>query len=191
MRNSADSVAASRQRLYRGADQYREPTAVERKYLAFMISASGVRKGDRVLDLACGTGSATLAFAEHCRTAVGVDVVSEPLVDASLAATRRGIANAGFLVSEVECIPFAKGTFSGAISYFSFEHFTHPERVFAEMARVVATGGWMLISDIVSSEDAAKAAFHTGSSDYATRLMCDCCRLRNSSGCSPRADVES
>jgi len=36
----------------------------------------------------------------------------------------------------------------------------NPARVFAELARVVAPGGWMVIADMVASEDPVKAEFH-------------------------------
>jgi ubiquinone/menaquinone biosynthesis C-methylase UbiE len=125
-----------------------------------MISASGAGKSDRVLDLACGSGSATLAFAQRCAAAVGIDVVPAPLERARADAAANGIANAEFALSEIERLPFADAAFTGAICRFSFHHFANPARVFAEMARAVADGGWMVIADMTASEDADKAALH-------------------------------
>src|SRR5690242_13899952 len=47
------------------------PTTNDHKFLAFLISISGAGKNDRVLDIACGNGSATMAFAERCGSATG------------------------------------------------------------------------------------------------------------------------
>lgn len=136
------------------------PSAAELKFLGFMISISGVAKNDRVLDVACGSGSTTLAFAERCRGTVGLDVHPEGLARAIVAAAERGISNAAFVLGELERMPVADGAFDGATCRFSFHHIVHPERVFAEMARAVAPGGWIVISDLVTSEDPEQAALH-------------------------------
>ena len=130
------------------------------KFLGFMISASGVTRRDRVLDVACGAGSATLAFAPHCASVIGTDVVPEPLHRARVEAGRRKLGNAGFALSEIERLAFADEAFNGAICRFSFHHFVNPEQVFAEMARVVAPGGWMMIADMTAPDDPAEAALH-------------------------------
>ena len=135
-------------------------SANELKFLGFMISISGVAKNDRVLDVACGSGSTTLAFAERCRGTVGLDVHPEGLARATVAAAERGITNAAFILGELERMPVADGAFDGATCRFSFHHIVHPERVFAEMARAVAPGGWIVISDLVASEDPEKAGLH-------------------------------
>jgi ubiquinone/menaquinone biosynthesis C-methylase UbiE len=132
----------------------------DRKFIAFMISISGVGKTDQVLELACGSGTTTLAFAERCGHAVGVDVAEEPLRLARTAAAERNISNADFILSEVERLSFDDATFDGALCRFSFHHIVDPGRVFAELARVVASGGWMVIADMVASEDPAKADLH-------------------------------
>jgi ubiquinone/menaquinone biosynthesis C-methylase UbiE len=126
-------------------------SANELKFLGFMVSISGVAKNDRVLDVACGSGSTTLAFAERCRGTVGLDAYPDALARATAAAAERGITNAAFILSELERMPVADGAFDGATCRFSFHHIVHPERVFGEMARAVAPGGWIVISDLVTS----------------------------------------
>ena len=132
----------------------------DRKFIAFMISVSGVAKTDCVLELACGSGATTLAFAERCGHAIGVDLAQEPLQVARRAAADRGINNVDFILSEFERLSFDDGVFNGALCRFSFHHIVNPPRVFAQLARVVAAGGWMVIADMVASEDPAKAEFH-------------------------------
>lgn len=160
MSDRSERLSAAQQQFRRRANAYAmTQTPFDRKFLGFMVSISGVGKDDRVLNVACGAGSATMAFAERCKSVIGIDVVNEPLARARAAAAERGITNAGFTLGEVERIPFAEGAFTGAICRFSFHHFVNPDRVFSEMARVVAPGGWMVISDMASSEDPEKAAF--------------------------------
>jgi ubiquinone/menaquinone biosynthesis C-methylase UbiE len=161
MSGSPEIVSIAQQQFRRRNSTYvSAQTAADRKFLAFMVSISGVGKNDRVLDVGCGVGSATLAFAERCARAVGIDVVAEPLARARVEAANRGINNVEFTLSELERLALGGESFTGAICRFSFHHCVHPERVFAEMARIVAPGGWMVIADIVSSEDPEKAAFH-------------------------------
>src|SRR5579864_990260 len=86
-------------------------TANELKFLGFMISISGVAKNDRVLDVACGSGSTTLAFAERCRGTVGLDAYPDGLARATASAAERGITNTAFILSELERMPVADGAF--------------------------------------------------------------------------------
>jgi ubiquinone/menaquinone biosynthesis C-methylase UbiE len=159
MNDLVERFSTAREQLRRRPSAYAmAPTTFDHKFYAFMISISGAGKSDRVLDVACGAGAGTMAFAERCKSVVGIDVVDEPLVRARAAAAQRGLANAGFTLSEVERVPFGEGAFTGAICRFSFHHLVNPSRVFAEMARVVAPNGWMVISDMVASEDPKKAA---------------------------------
>ena len=130
------------------------------KFLHYMVSISGVARQDRVLDVACGPGACTLAFAERCRRAVGLDPSPELVAQAREAAARRGAGNAAFMVGEVERMAFRDGSFDAVVCRFSFHHFTDPARVFAEMARVVGPRGWMVIVDVTASENPAKAALH-------------------------------
>lgn len=151
----------ARQQFRRRRAAYAMPTSPsDQKFIAFMISISGVGKTDHVVELACGNGNTTLAFAERCGRAIGVDVAEEPLQMARRAAAERRVNNVDFIISEVEQLSFGDGTFNGALCRFSFHHFANPARVFAELARVVAPGGWMVIADMVASEDPAKAEFH-------------------------------
>jgi ubiquinone/menaquinone biosynthesis C-methylase UbiE len=135
-------------------------SSADAKFLHYMVSISGVAREDRVLDIACGPGACTLAFAGRCRRAVGLDPSVELVAQARAAAARSGAANAAFIVGEVERTGFRDGAFDAAVCRFEFHHFTDPARVFAEMARVVGPRGWMVVVDVTASEDPAEAALH-------------------------------
>ena len=160
MNDIAGLSVAQRQFRRRPSAYLMAPRPSDQKFLGFMISASGVTRRDRVLDVACGSGSATLAFAERCAGAVGIDVVDEPLRTARNEAAARKINNATFTLSEMERFAFPDAAFTGAICRFSFHHFVNPGKVFAEMARVVAPGGWIMISDMTAPEDPQQAELH-------------------------------
>src|SRR6516165_9379308 len=157
---AGDRLSARQQFRRRPASYTMATNPSDQKFIAFMISVSGVGKTDHVVELACGSGTTTLAFAERCGRAIGIDVAEEPLQLARRAAVERSLGNVDFILSEVERLSFADDTFNGALCRFSFHHFVNPARVFAELARVVAPGGWMVIADLVASEDPAKAELH-------------------------------
>jgi ubiquinone/menaquinone biosynthesis C-methylase UbiE len=151
----------AREQFRRRRAAYAMPTSpFDQKFIAFLISISGVGKTDLVLELACGNGSTAIAFAERCGRAIGVDVLEEPLQTARTTAAERQVRNVDFIISEVEQLSFAGDTFNGVVCRFSFHHFVNPARVFSELARVVAPGGWMVIADMVASEDSTKADLH-------------------------------
>jgi ubiquinone/menaquinone biosynthesis C-methylase UbiE len=133
-------------------------SSADAQFLQYMVSISGVARDERVLEVACGPGACTLAFAGRCRRAVGLDPSAELIIEARENAARRGASNAEFFVGEVERMGFRDGAFDAAVCRFSFHHFTDPARVFAEMARVIGPRGWMVVVDVTASEDPAKAA---------------------------------
>ena len=160
MLENSDDLFAGRSQFRRRPESYTMASSPsDQKFIAFLISVSGVARTDRVLDVACGSGSTTLGFAERCGSAVGIDVMEEPLIRARAQAAERGISNAEFVLSEVERLDFDSASFNGVLCRFSFHHFVNPARVFAEMARMVAPGGWMVIADMVASEDPERAAY--------------------------------
>ena len=55
-------------------------------------------------------------------------------------------------------LPFADGAFSIVTSRLAFHHFPDPVAVLAEMRRVCAPGGRVLVADLIASDDPTKAA---------------------------------
>ncbi len=157
-----DETAYTVERQFRrNPDSFaRMPAGADAEFLHYMVSISGVAANDRVLDVACGPGGCTLAFAARCARAVGLEVSPSLAARARAEAARRGAANAAFVAGEVERMPFAGAAFDAAVSRFAFHHCVNPQRVFAEMARVLAPRAWMVIVDVTAAEDPAKAALH-------------------------------
>lgn len=101
--------------------------------------AAAVAPGERVIDLACGTGELERRLVEAVpeATIVGVDLA--PSMIARSRSKLEGQPRAQFEQADVHDLPFEANTFDVAICANTFHYFTHPERVLEEAARVLRT----------------------------------------------------
>ncbi len=104
-----------------------------------------VRAGDRVLDVACGTGFLLSTLAERVADLelTGVDPSAGML---EFAARRLGPA-ARLVLGRAEALPFAADRFDVVVTTNSFHYFAHPAAALAEIRRVLAPGGRVVITD--------------------------------------------
>jgi len=143
------------------ADVYaRMRQTTDERSLNALVSLSGADAAARVLDDACGPGFLTMAFAARCQSAVGLDATEPFLAMARLEAEQRGLRNVEFRSGTAERLPFDDAAFDVVSCRAAFHHFARPERVLAEMTRVAAPHGRVLIADMLSSEDPHKAEYH-------------------------------
>lgn len=150
-----------REQFNRQAEAYSAMQIVrDERMLEFLVGISGVTPEDAVLDVACGPGFMTVAFAERAARAVGVDITDRFLESARAEAARRGLGNVTFLQGDVENLHFGPASFRIALCKFAFHHFPRPERVLAEMKRVLTRDGKIVLVDMLTSEDPEKAATH-------------------------------
>jgi ubiquinone/menaquinone biosynthesis C-methylase UbiE len=124
-----------------------------------LLAASGVGPGDRVLDVACGPGVVTCEFAAAARSAVGLDLVDAMLDEARSRAAELGLANVEFAAGDAGALPFADGTFDVVVSRFAIHHLERPATALAEMARVCAPAGRVVVCD-TAPEPSKAAAFN-------------------------------
>ena len=104
---------------------------------------AGIRKGDRVLDIGCGPGTASLAAHALGAEVTGVDGAKGMLAVAEeLARSKRGIV---FLEGDLQQLPVPDAAFDVAISSFGVVLAPEPERAAAELARVLVPGGRMAL----------------------------------------------
>ena len=130
---------------------------LHRAWKAYAVAVAAVGEGDRVLDIAAGTGELCRAFARQ----VGPSglVVHTDINEAMLRRGRDRLLDGGLvlpsLICDAEALPFASGT-SGAGSgagtgfdlvsvAFGLRNMTHKERALAEMQRVLRPGGRLLV----------------------------------------------
>ena len=120
---------------------------LHRFWKAFTVAVANVREGQRVLDVAAGTGDLARAFARQ----VGASglVVHTDINEAMLRAGRDRLTDEGLLLPTALCdaegLPFADGSFDVVSVAFGLRNMTHKERALAEMARVLKPGGRLLV----------------------------------------------
>ncbi|MCR3755660.1 MAG: bifunctional 2-octaprenyl-6-methoxy-1,4-benzoquinone methylase and S-adenosylmethionine:2-DMK methyltransferase [Sodalis sp. Psp] len=122
---------------------------IHRIWKRFSVQYSGVCRGQKVLDLAGGTGDLTAKFSRL----VGEEgeVVLADINDSMLRVGREKLRNCGILgnVSYVqanaEILPFQDNTFNCIIISFGLRNITEKEQALRSMYRVLKPGGRLLI----------------------------------------------
>ncbi|PZF80299.1 class I SAM-dependent methyltransferase [Jiangella anatolica] len=106
-------------------------------------AALGIRAGDRVLDVGCGSGRTTLDAARIAADggALGVDVSAARVEDARRLAAAEGVANVAFEVADAQSHPFVTAGFDLVMSRFGTMFFADPAAAFANLARASRPGG--------------------------------------------------
>jgi len=100
--------------------------------------------GKSILDIGCGLGGKTAAYAEAGALVVGVDIDHEYISQSVTFARSRGI-EASFIVGDAELLSFRQETFDLIIANDSLEHFLHPEKALSEFSRVLRPGGLLFL----------------------------------------------
>jgi demethylmenaquinone methyltransferase/2-methoxy-6-polyprenyl-1,4-benzoquinol methylase len=120
---------------------------LHRVWKAYAVAVAAPRAGDRVLDIAGGTGDLSLALAP--RVGPTGCVVHTDINAAMLGAGRDRLVNRGFnlptVLCDAEALPFADASFDLATVGFGLRNMTHKERALAEMARVLRPGGRLVV----------------------------------------------
>ena len=113
--------------------------------------------GERVLDLATGTGWASRIIATRFPgvTITGADIADQMLEHARVSAARQGLA-IDYRHADAEKLPFADGELDALVSTFGVMFASRQEAAAAELARVVKRGGRVVLA--TWKEDSAVAA---------------------------------
>ena len=112
---------------------------------ARLIEHAGVRAGQRVLDVACGTGVVAVSAARRGAQATALDLTPELLARARENA-RIAEVTIDFHEGDVEALPFADGTFDVVLSQFGHMFAPRPDVAIAQMLRVLKPGGTIAFS---------------------------------------------
>lgn len=120
---------------------------LHRTWKAFAVWLARVRPGERVLDVAAGSGDLTAAFAKRVRP--GGQVWLTDVNRRMLERGRDRLLDAGCLVPAVQCdaerLPFPAGYFDCVSVAFGLRNMTHKDAALAEMVRVLRPGGRLLV----------------------------------------------
>ena len=160
MDRSDAHIERIRRQFTRQADAYSQMRQTrDEKSLRLLVALSGISSSDRVVDVACGPGFLTLAFAEKCKHVVGVDATDELLSIARSEATRRKIQNTDFVLGDANRLTLPEKSFDAASCRAAFHHFPDPAGVLRQIRKLVRPGGKILIADMLGSADPEKAAY--------------------------------
>jgi SAM-dependent methyltransferase len=102
------------------------------------LSFADIAPGDRVLDVACGTGVLTKALAELGARVIGIDASDGYLEGAR---RHRSHPNIAYEHGDIRQMRFASGEFDAAVSTLALDVIPETEQVVAEMKRVTRPGG--------------------------------------------------
>ncbi len=134
------------------------PGIKDEEALKLVIDFTGVKPDDTLLDVACGPGLIVCAFAKVVKRATGIDLVPAMIEHAKGLQREKNLTNITWQVGDILPLPYPDASFSIVASRYAFHHFTDPEKVLAEMKRVCASGGKVVVIDAAISPDPAKAA---------------------------------
>ena len=120
---------------------------LHRAWKAFTLLVANPREGDKVLDIAGGTGDLALAFSK--KVGKSGQVVHTDINEAMLRTGRDRLLDAGVslptLVCDAEKLPFASNHFDLVSVAFGLRNMTHKDVALAEMSRVLKPGGKLLV----------------------------------------------
>ena len=120
---------------------------MHRVWKAYTVLVANVKDGQRVLDIAGGTGDLALAFAP--KVGMSGQVVHTDINEAMLAEGRNRLLDAGVnlptLACDAEHLPFADEYFDLVTVAFGLRNMTHKDAALLEMRRVLKPGGKMLV----------------------------------------------
>jgi len=116
------------------------------------------RPGQRILDLAAGTGASSVALARS-----GAEVVAGDFSPGMIAEGRRRhghVPNVTFVEADAMALPFADGEFDVVTISFGLRNVNDPKKALAEMLRVTAPGGMLLVCEFSHPQNPAFASLY-------------------------------
>ncbi|MBC7802243.1 MAG: class I SAM-dependent methyltransferase [Candidatus Parcubacteria bacterium] len=117
---------------------------LHRLWKAFAVSVARIRAGERVLDVASGSGDLARAFVER-----GAQVWMSDINGPMLARGRDRLLDAGRMTPAVQCdaerLPFGDASFDCVSVGFGLRNMTRKQAALAEMERVLKPGGRLLV----------------------------------------------
>jgi len=144
---------------------------LHRLWKKFTVDIAAVKPGEKVLDVASGSGDLARAFA----LAAGAgNVWQTDINEAMLKVGRDRLLDAGLVcplaICDAEALPFASNSFDLVSVAFGLRNMTHKDQALAEMTRVLKPGGRLLVLEFSKVHESLKKAYDTYSFQVLPRL---------------------
>ncbi len=113
-----------------------------RRWRKIVFDAVGAKPGQRVLDLAAGTGTSSEPYAD-----AGIAVVACDFSQGMLKVGKRRRPDIDFVAGDATNLPFADNSFDASTISFGLRNVHDPKQGIAEMLRVTKPGGTLVIAE--------------------------------------------
>lgn len=102
-----------------------------------------------IADLGAGEGSFALLLAQRAARVIAVDSSARMIEVGREQAARHGVKNVEYRLGDMEEVPIGAGEVDLVFFSQSLHHALHPERALAEAARILASGGRIVVLDLL------------------------------------------
>lgn len=125
---------------------------IDRRWRTKAVRLARVQEGDKVLDLACGTGDLSFAFQRRTRESVTGADFCEPMLDVARRKAKRRKSPATFQWADAMRLPFADRSFDVVSIGFGIRNVDDPVVALGEMRRVAKSGGRVVVLEFGQPE---------------------------------------
>ncbi len=136
---SEDPLTARARAVWTGGDFLPIAKSFESGAREF-ITRMALREGEKVLDVACGTGNLALPAAKAGARVTGIDIAGNLIAQARIEAKAAG-CSITFDVGDAESLPYLDGQFDTTVTMFGAMFAYRPVKAAAELIRVTRAGG--------------------------------------------------
>jgi demethylmenaquinone methyltransferase / 2-methoxy-6-polyprenyl-1,4-benzoquinol methylase len=134
-----------------------------RRWRAATVRAVAPQPGERILDIAAGTGTSSAALAKS-----GADVVAVDFSKGMIEVGRSKHPSIDFVEADASVLPFKTGEFDAVTISFGLRNIEDPKKALAEMYRVTKPGGRLVICEFSKPP---RALFRAGYWAYLKYVM--------------------
>ena len=145
----------------------------DRRWRRLVVAAVDPRPGEKVLDLAAGTGTSSQPFADR-----GAQVVPCDFSIGMLRVGKQARPHLGFTAGDATRLPFADATFDAVTISFGLRNVVDPDAGLREMRRVTRPGGRLVVCEF---SHPTNKAFRTAYVEYLMRALPTVARAVSSS----------
>ncbi len=125
------------------------------------VRAVNAQPGERVLDIAAGTGASSAAFAK-----TGAEVVAVDFSKGMIAEGRKRHPDLTFVEADAQELPFPTDSFDVVTISFGLRNVNDPQKALKEMKRVLRPGGRLVVCEFSHPERALVSGSYTGYLKY-------------------------